>query len=374
VTSALDRAAAVLGRPVARAAAALAAAGAAALAGAAASGRGDAALAALAASFLLLAGAAAGAVAVSAAVRLARGRWAGPLLPVAEAGAGFFLPAAALLALLAVGLGAALAVRDPLGGAALAAGLVAAALLALGSGAAYVALARGEADPSRLRGAAAAALAGFTAGTSLWVAALAIEPGPWPALPAVAAAEVVGAFVSGLALAALAAEGRRACGPEARRDLANLTFGFLLLWAYLGWSLFLPTWYGNVPDEVAFLLARWTGPYRALAAAALGAWGAAAALLFPRARRGRGTLVAAATLALLARALGTALLVLPALAPRAGAAGLLAGALVAAGAAGLFLLSFGAALARAAPPTIGPGPGARPDPGSRSAFPSSSGG
>jgi len=38
------------------------------------------------------------------------------------------------------------------------------------------------------------------------------------------------------------------------------------VWSYLIWALFLPAWYGNVPEEVTVLLRRWTGAWRPLTA------------------------------------------------------------------------------------------------------------
>lgn len=302
--------------------------------------------AALAAAFLLLAGLAAGAVAVSAAVRLCHGRWAGPLLAAAEGGAAFFLPAAVLLAILAPPLAA----GAPSGAVPLAAALVAGALLALGLGHRYAALARRPGvAPGALRGAAAAALAGFLAGVSLWTAPLVLAPAPWPAFAAVPAAEAVGAFVSGVAFTAWAGEARGGAGAAARRDLANLLFGLLLLWAYLAWSIYLPTWYGDVPGEVGFLLARWSGPYRPLSALAAAAWAGAALLVFPGAGPGRARLLAAATLALAARFLQVVLLVLPAHAARGGATP--GGAAAAAVVVAAFLFQVGRGRAAPRPPS-----------------------
>jgi hypothetical protein len=328
-------------------------------------------IAALAASFLFLGGLAAGAVAVSAAVRLAHGRWAGPLLPAAEGGAACFALAALLLAVVTVAVGPAPGAA-PWAAGWLAARQLAAGLLVFGLGARYVARARApEAGAGALRGAAAAALAGFAAGVSLWAAALALEPAPWPPFAAVPAAEVVGAFVSGLAFTAWAGEARGGAGRAARRDLGLLLFGFLLLWAYLGGSIFLATWYGNVPEEVGFLLARWSGGYRPLATAALVAWGLAALLVFPRAAIGRSALLAAATLALAARLLQVVLLVAPALAPRGGSA--LAGGGLAAALAALSLAL--ARRVRAAPHRPIPSPAALAGPDDRrSESPFTSGG
>jgi len=48
-------------------------------------------------------------------------------------------------------------------------------------------------------------------------------------------------------------------------DLGNLTFAFLLLWAYTQFSQFLIIWSGNVAEETPWYLARTTGGWRAVA-------------------------------------------------------------------------------------------------------------
>lgn len=39
-------------------------------------------------------------------------------------------------------------------------------------------------------------------------------------------------------------------------DLGKLLFGFGIFWAYLFWSHYLPIWYGNMPEETAWLILR----------------------------------------------------------------------------------------------------------------------
>jgi len=63
---------------------------------------------------------------------------------------------------------------------------------------------------------------------------------------------------------------RRAVGQEGEkreylRDLATLTFGFSILWGGLFFSQFLVIWYGNLPEEVVYLVSRvTTSPWREL--------------------------------------------------------------------------------------------------------------
>lgn len=52
-------------------------------------------------------------------------------------------------------------------------------------------------------------------------------------------------------------------------DLGKLLFGFALLWTYLFWSQFLAIWYGNLPEELSFLMARTTPAWRPLAVTVL---------------------------------------------------------------------------------------------------------
>jgi len=62
-------------------------------------------------------------------------------------------------------------------------------------------------------------------------------------------------------------------GPEGRsdlKDIAILLFGFSILWVGLFFAQFLVIWYGNLPEEVSFLLARVsTSPLRELSVSIL---------------------------------------------------------------------------------------------------------
>jgi hypothetical protein len=44
-------------------------------------------------------------------------------------------------------------------------------------------------------------------------------------------------------------------------DLGKLLLGFTLLWTYLLWSQYLVIWYGNLPEELGFLMVRTTGSW-----------------------------------------------------------------------------------------------------------------
>ena len=345
MTFSLERCAAGLGPPLSHLAAALAGLGLVSFALGVLLGRAGVALAALDASWLFFAGLSAGSVAVAAAVRTAYGRWADSILPVADAGAGFFAPALALLVILVLGAralspGAGVA---PAGAARL---LVPSAIL-FTLGWRLVARAHRSGDEGDTRSAAVVYLLVYVVSLSLWTFDLVMKPwGPPPAtvLPAYF---FLGAFLSGLAWVGLVAAVRGTSGPDLRHDIGKLLFGFIVVWSYLLWSLFLPTWYGNIPEEAAPLLRRWHGPYRPLTMLVLVAvfawpfW-----LLFSeRMKRRRTTLAVGAGAVLLGLWAERFLLVLPSLQLPAGAGSLLVGAGVTLGVAGLFLLSVGARLA-----------------------------
>ena len=50
----------------------------------------------------------------------------------------------------------------------------------------------------------------------------------------------------------------------AAHDLGKLLLGFSLLWTYLLWSQYLVIWYGNLPEELRFLVIRTTGSWGVL--------------------------------------------------------------------------------------------------------------
>ena len=83
---------------------------------------------------------------------------------------------------------------------------------------------------------------------------------------------VVGQALSTLAFAIVAASWlgkrepfRRWLAPDHFHDLGNLTFAFLLLWAYTALSQFLIIWSGNLSEETPWYLARTRGGWQAVA-------------------------------------------------------------------------------------------------------------
>jgi len=350
VTALLDRCSAAFGRTVARLAAAGVALGAAAFVLALLAGRSGTALGALDASFLFFAGLSAGGVALGAAVRVTHGRWAGPVLPIADASVGFFGPALAVLAVLLVG------GRSFIPSAAAGAGHLAALVLRqialttalFVAGRTFVARVRAPgADEARGRATAVAYLLCYVVVLSFWAADLVMGLSGSPPATVIPAYYFLGAFLSGLAWVALVAAVRGTSGPDLRHDLGKLLFAFIVVWTYLLWALFLPTWYANVPEESEQLLRRWHGGYRPVTAFVLVAvfawpfW-----LLFSeRFKRRRGTLAVGAAAILLGLLAERFLLVLPSLQIAAGPGSWIVCAGVAAGVAGLFLLSVGSRLA-----------------------------
>jgi len=51
-------------------------------------------------------------------------------------------------------------------------------------------------------------------------------------------------------------------GEKVFHDLGKLIFGFTIFWAYLVYSQFLVIWYGNLPEETSYLFYRLWGDYR----------------------------------------------------------------------------------------------------------------
>jgi hypothetical protein len=82
-----------------------------------------------------------------------------------------------------------------------------------------------------------------------------------------------GFALSGILYAILHGRPAPAHGPEGRsdlRDIAILLFGFSILWVGLFFAQYLVIWYGNIPEEVSFLLKRvTTPPFRELSVSVL---------------------------------------------------------------------------------------------------------
>ena len=305
-----------------------------------------------AAAWLFFAGLAAGAVALSAATRVAQGRFLDPVLPLLES-AGAFLPVAAvlLIGLLASGRAwlpehareglFALAVRD----------LLAFAVLAF---AGRRVLRR--AGPDRWTSAAMrdsiVYLLVFVATVSLWTVDLVMKLYQGEPSGIVPAQAFMAAFLAAIAWTALLTAWK-SHSIAARQDLGRMLFGFCAFWAYLVWCSFLPVWYANLPGETAEIVLRTEGPWRFLSyAIVLSSFLAPFLVLFSEsAKRQRLPVTLAASLVLCGLFAERALLVLRPLDQVAFGLPMLGGALAALGVLALFVLNAGVRLDRSAPAT-----------------------
>ncbi len=74
----------------------------------------------------------------------------------------------------------------------------------------------------------------------------------------------VGALYSGIALVTLLSLASGGVGEFQRSALSKLFVAFSILWIYLFWSQYLPIWYGNLPDEIGYVLVRSADPWKTL--------------------------------------------------------------------------------------------------------------
>jgi hypothetical protein len=58
--------------------------------------------------------------------------------------------------------------------------------------------------------------------------------------------------------------------PDRYHQLGKLLFGFSIFWVYLFWSMFLPIWYANVPEESHWVVRRMREPFLPFSLAAIG--------------------------------------------------------------------------------------------------------
>lgn len=331
----------VLGRPLALASLCACALGAAATLLSFPLGAAQSVLPGLACAALFFAGLAAGSVALSAAVRVAQGRFLEPALPFLESAAAF-LPTALALLVASFALRAPQSARE---GVWLSRDLVACAAL-------YFSAQRVRRRTGALRWAEGSMrdsvvyLLVFAIAVSLWTFDLVMELYPGEPSGVVPAQAFVAAFVSAIAWAALLACWKP-CALESRHDLGRMLFGFTAFWAYLTWCSFLSVWYANLPAASFEIVAPGSAGFRSIGFAIVAlAFALPFLLLFTeRAKRSRLPLSLAALGVLLGLLAERALLVLRPLPPPASIPATLAAALAATGLAGLFLLSSASHLA-----------------------------
>ncbi|MBI1797016.1 MAG: hypothetical protein HY076_07900 [Candidatus Eisenbacteria bacterium] len=82
----------------------------------------------------------------------------------------------------------------------------------------------------------------------------------------------MGAFLSGIAMTALIATRLRSryaleryITPAHFWDTGKIAFGFSIFWVYQFWSQYLPIWYANMPEETGWVFLRFEPPWRTLA-------------------------------------------------------------------------------------------------------------
>ena len=349
MTRLLDGSTAAFGRGATRAAVAGIIAGAAAILAGLATGNGRLVFGVLDANWLFFSGLAAGALALSAAIRAAQGRWASALTPVAEAGSSFFAPSLVLLAVLVLGARIWIAwTRDAAIGSVVFLAVRDLSLVALlyGAGRRYLAAVRAGAV---LTAPAIVYLLIYAAVMSVVAFDLVMSLYEGAASTIVPALYFTGALLAGLAGSTLAADVRGRLDTATRHDAAVLLFSLATFWAYLVWAAFLPTWYGNIPEETALLLARWDGGYKPVTVFTLLATALVPfALLIVGAGKRNPAIVRLAAASVFAGLFAESLLfVLPDLDLTASAISLVLGSGVTAGVAGIFLLSLGNGLSRA---------------------------
>ncbi len=302
-------------------------------------------LGALAAAWLYAAGIAAGGVAVSAAVRAVGGRWALPVLPIAEGPAGFLVPGLIPLLVIVVTAGIWMPAQAMTGSGVLlltAREVVMTAVLVI---AARFYISRSRALALEREGAgfqAVVYLLLYAVSLTLWTMDLAMAPAPGAPSTVLPALYFMGAFLGGIAWVAFAGSVRGGIADQGvRRDLGNMLFAFAAFWVYLLWSSYLPVWYENLPDETAFLLARWAGAWRVLTALMVLAVFAVPFFLYlpESAVRNRAALAAGSGTVLAGLLLETVLLVFPSRSLPGGGWSILLAAGVIGGVLGLFVLS-----------------------------------
>lgn len=232
--------------------------------------------------FVFWSGLAIGGVIFGAILELTHGSWASPVRPVAESFAGFLPISFVLFLILLAGAPSlypwiehppparaawfrysAFAWRDTVGIAALYA-------LGLFFAARSRRHAAGRSHSSRIGALAVVLIIVYAFAFSLLAVDLVMSLEPsWAStlFPAYFFMSNLYASIAGVTLAAALRRGPSGKGwlDEARsHDLGKLLLGFCLLWTYLFWSQFLVIWYGNLPEELRFLMVRTQGLWRPL--------------------------------------------------------------------------------------------------------------
>ncbi len=216
------------------------------------------AYAALIASWLFFAGAAAGAVAFRAFFRMIDAGWARPLAPLAGAEASFLPAASVLLVVIMAGAGIAPWAGQSTGW--LATPFLVLRQLALNAalfGFAYLGFRQPAGGKSPTLRASVVYLLVFAVVLSIWAFDFVVGPAPdWVGNTLIGPYLFVGAFIAGAGVATLVAVARGALSERQRLDAGSLLLTLAIFWAYLFWSQYLTLWYANLPDEIVFALRR----------------------------------------------------------------------------------------------------------------------
>ena len=240
-------------------------AGAAVLAGGAAffsglgAGRAPATYGALIASWLFFAGGALGAVAFGALFRVVHGGWARPMIALGRP-AVFFAPAAMVLLLVILsGAAAAPWVAGSRGW--LATPFLAAREIVLTAtlfGLAWLWFGpRSPAAPALPAG--VAFIITYTIVLSIWAFDFVLGPDPVFGSTVIGPFLFVTVFLAGTGTLVLLALARGALSDADRNDTVSFLLAMTIFWTYLFAAQTLTIWYGNLPDETAFLLRRMQG-------------------------------------------------------------------------------------------------------------------
>ena len=295
---------------------------------------------ALIASWLFFAGAAAGALAFRAFFHVVDARWARPLAALGAIQVGFAPVAFAVLAVILLGAGLAPWLHSE-GGVWLHIPFLVARQVVLSVvlfGFAYLKLRAGRPDhahPSVAESVVYCLL--FAVVLSVWAFDFVLGPAPEFQSTLIGPYLFMSAFTAGTGVVTLFALVQKKLTDDERGDVGAFMLALSIFWGYLFWSQYLTIWYGNLPDEVSFALARDAAPV--LAVVALVFVVPFVALLHPRGRsspRVLGGLIAAQLLGLW---LNCHLLVVPSLSTRSGPAVALRDVLIALGMLGAFALS-----------------------------------
>jgi Ni/Fe-hydrogenase subunit HybB-like protein len=335
---------AALGRAVMMTAFVAVAAGVAAFASGLGAGDRPRTYAALIASWLFFAGAAAGSLAFQALFRIVDARWTRPMASLGGAQIAFVPVALVVLLVIVTGAGfapwlhadpgsswmsvAGLAIRE----------LVLTACL-LGCGFLLRPRTRRAGEPT---GALPALYClAFAIVLSIWAFDFVLGADPTWESTLVGPYVFMGAFIAGTALVTLLALARGVLGERARRDAGALILALSIFWAYLFWSQYLTIWYGNLPEEVGFALRRAEAGWGVVVLAVIGLVFVLpfVTLLHPAGRRSARVLGALLVLQLVGFWLNCHLLIVPSLTPGDAPALGVRDVLIALGMLGAFTLS-----------------------------------